>query len=111
MHSCGQLDQKVYRMWTSRNKFNFKNNINKMCDSLTKVDDKMELWHRRMAHFYIEKLKNKLKDIEIKDSCQIYTSSKLQNKPYYPSNKRVFELIYIVSVTIDKPFMYKINIF
>jgi len=28
----------------------------------------MQLWHRRMAQFYIEKLKNKLKDIEIKDS-------------------------------------------
>ena len=59
---------KVYRIWTSRNKFNFKSNINKICNSLTKTDDKMQLWHRRMAQFYIEKLKNKLKDIEIKDS-------------------------------------------
>jgi len=59
---------KVHRMWTSRNKFNFKSNINKICNSLTKTDDKMQNWHRRMAQFYIEKLKNKLKDIEIKDS-------------------------------------------
>jgi len=100
---------KVYRMWTTIDKPVFKSN-NKVCDSLTKIDDKMQLWHRRLGHFYIEKLKSKLQNIEIKESCQICTSSKLQNKPYYPSNNRAtepFELIHMDTVTIDKSSMYK----
>ena len=47
---------------------------------------KLNLWHRRLGHFSIKRLKNKLLKINIPISCHICAGSKLRNKPHPLSN-------------------------
>jgi len=60
--------------------------------------DKINLWHRRLAHFNISNIKNKLLKININTKCPMCISSKLKNKPYKSSSSRaknIFQLIHM----------------
>ena len=60
--------------------------------------DKINLWHRRLGHFNINPIKNKLLKINIKSKCPICSQSKQRNLPHRKSNNRAkapFELIHM----------------
>jgi len=66
--------------------------------------NKINLWHRRLGHFNINQLKNKLLQINIKTKCPICFSSKLTNLNYKKSDnktKSTFELIVKENTKID----------
>ena len=46
----------------------------------------MNLWHRRLGHFNIDLIKEKLKRINIKRKCRICACSKLKNFPHHLSD-------------------------
>jgi len=59
---------------------------------------KLNLWHRRLGHFSIKRLKNKLLKINIPIFYHICAGSKLRNKPHSPNFNRArkpLELIYM----------------
>jgi len=64
---------------------------------LNKID-KINLWHRRLGHYNINSLKNKLLKINIKLKCPICSSSKLRDFPHRKSknkSRHAFELIHM----------------
>eukprot|EP00833_Pecoramyces_ruminatium_P008238 jgi/Orpsp1_1/1182270/evm.model.c7180000080563.1 len=69
----------------------------------------MELWHRRMGHFNIDLIKEKLKNIKIKQKCKICSSSKLKNFPYKSAvnhTTKPFELIHMDLVFVPDYSLY-----
>lgn len=100
-------NNKVYKLWTSLNKMFF--NDMPSCDSLTKVDDNMELWHRRLGHFNIDNLKEDLNKLPVDYRCKICASSKLKNKPYPMSENKTkapFELVHMDTVSSPDTSIY-----
>jgi len=61
---------KVYKLWTSKKKFTFENN-DTFCDSLSKVNDDMDLWHKRLGHCNIDKIKGKLNKLSVDYKCKV----------------------------------------
>jgi len=52
----------TFKVYFTKNKINYNNNFNNnICLSLDKSIKDMDLWHRRLWHFNIDILKNKLK--------------------------------------------------
>jgi len=97
------INQK-YKIWSFKNKLNFESN-NIICDSLENQNntnnENYDIWHRRLGHFNINNIKNKLKDIKINEKCKVCSCSKLKNFTYNPSNNKtseIFELIHIDTV-------------
>eukprot|EP00833_Pecoramyces_ruminatium_P011250 jgi/Orpsp1_1/1185282/evm.model.c7180000093072.1 len=80
-------------------KYNKLNNDNKMNININHLStDNLQLWHRRMCHFNIEKIKNKLPNTNLNNKCEICTHSKFKNKPFYPSKnktKSTFDIIHM----------------
>jgi len=68
-------DSKTYKLYTLKNlKFS---KIFIVCYNLEKAsNNNLELWHRRLGHFNIDLIKEKLKDIPIKQKCSICLKSK-----------------------------------
>jgi hypothetical protein len=77
---------RIYKLWTSTKKISFNEKNIKICNSITQLDDNMELWHRRLGHFNIDMIKDKLKNIKIDEKCEVCLRSKFRNKPYKSSN-------------------------
>jgi len=99
---------KVYKIWTSKKKFTF-NNSDTICDSLSKVNDDMELWHKRLGHCNIDRLKDKLNKLIINYKCKVCACSKMKNLPYKPSNSRAkkpFDLIHMDTVSSPDSSLY-----
>jgi len=54
-------------------------------------NENYDLWHRRLGHFNINNIKNKLKDIKkLMKNVKVCSCSKLKNFPYHPSNNKKF---------------------
>eukprot|EP00833_Pecoramyces_ruminatium_P008705 jgi/Orpsp1_1/1182737/evm.model.c7180000082501.1 len=63
-----------------------------------KLQDKLNLWHRRFAHFNIKPIKNKLLNTNVTIKCPLCVQSKIKNKPYIHKENPIhyiFELIYM----------------
>ena len=97
------INQK-YKIWSFKNKLNFESN-NIICDNLENQNntnnENYDIWNRRLGHFNINNIKNKLKDIKINEKCKVCSCSKLKNFTYNPSNNKtseIFELIHIDTV-------------
>jgi len=59
---------KTYVVWTSNNKINYEY----ICNSLSvKDDDSLHTWHRRLGHYNISTLRDKLSKINIKCKCKV----------------------------------------
>jgi len=92
----------VYKIYSLFKKPNFNKAVSK-CDSIQKLEneDVLKLWHRRLAHFNITKIKDRLPNILINEKCKVCSESKLRNFPYYLSEnktKDIFELIHMDTV-------------
>ena len=65
----------INKIWSFKNKLNFKDIINKytVCDSIQNIEneDVLELWHRRLGHFNIEKIKDRLPNIKLNNKCKV----------------------------------------
>jgi len=76
-------------------KININNEINY---TNMKIQDKLNLWHRRLAHFDIRTIKYKLLNTNVILKCPLCIQSKIRNKPY-PKGKNksqhIFELIHM----------------
>jgi len=48
----------------------------------------MDLWHRRLGHFDISKIKDKLNNTNVQTKCAICINSKLKNKSYKPTTNK-----------------------
>jgi len=95
---CSREDANIYEAWISTNKTNRKRKINYLLDCDSNKYNQMDIWHRRLARFKIDKLKGKLPPINLNNKCKICIKSKLKNKPYpLATNKSnsPFELIHM----------------
>ena len=100
---------KTYKILTHQNHVTFNDNV--VCFSLDKAidDSNMNLWHRRLGHFNIDLIKEKLKRINIKRNCKICSCSKLKNFPHHLSenkSKETFELIHMDLASVPDYSMY-----
>ena len=55
----------------------------------------MDLWHRRLGHYDISKIKNKLNNTNFKQKCLVCINSKLKNKPYKLSQKKTKNIFFV----------------
>jgi len=94
----------TFKIWMSTHPLNFTNSnydtnySNELNYIHMKSIDKINLWHRRFAHFNINGIKNKLLKINIHTKCPLCANSKLKNKPFQPSDNKskfTFELIHM----------------
>jgi len=94
----------TFKIWISTHPLNFTNSnydtnySNELNYIHMKSIDKINLWHRRFAHFNINGIKNKLLKINIHTKCPLCANSKLKNKPFQPSDNKskfTFELIHM----------------
>jgi len=93
----------TFKFWISTQPLNFQNNQHN--NNLVEINythlksiDKLNLWHRRFAHFNINSIKNKILKININSKCPICSYSKLKNKPFKSSHNRaknIFQLIHM----------------
>ena len=100
---------RIYKLWTSTKKISFNEKNIKICNSITQLDDNMELWHRRLGHFNIDMIKDKLKNIKIDEKCEVCLRSKFRNKPYKSSINRAnepFELIHMDTIIVPNSSIY-----
>jgi len=94
--------QHIFTIYISSKPIDFQNecenttNTNYTCNIIN--SDKYKLWHRRLAHFGFNTIKNKLFKLNIKQNCEICSQSKLKNKPFKRSTNNshsCFNLIYM----------------
>jgi len=92
----------IFQIWLSNRIYNLK--IRKhtptslMHLSTLSKAEKINLWHRRLGHFNISKILNKLSKINIPSKCQICSHSKLKDFPHKNSTNKsigIFELIHM----------------
>jgi len=93
----------TFKFWISTQPLNFQNNQHN--NNLVEVNythlksiDKLNLWHRRFAHFNINSIKNKILKINMNSKCAICSYSKFKNKPFKSSHNRaknIFQLIHM----------------
>jgi len=84
-------------------------NNDTFCDSLSKINDNMDLWHKRLGHCKIDKIKGLLNNLIVDYKCKACTCSKMRNIPYKPSSsraKRPFDLIYMDTVSSPDSSLY-----
>jgi len=102
-------DSKTYKLYTTLKNLNF-NKKSIVCYNLENAsNNNLELWHRRLGHFNIDLIKEKLKDIPIKQKCPICSRAKLKNFQYPRSEnktKGTFELIHMDLVSSSEPSIY-----
>jgi len=96
-------DSNTFKLWILKEPLNFNNNnqnYNEINYSNLKYHDKISLWHRRLCHYDISHIKNKLLKLNMPNKCPTCMSSKLKNKPFKGSqnsrkSKYIFELIHM----------------
>ena len=89
-----------FKIWITSNKYNFNkiNNQKQLNIYNIYTSPNLILWHRRLAHFDITKIKNKLLKIKNYTKCPICSEYKQNNKSFYPSinkSRHIFELLHI----------------
>ena len=99
--------QNIFTVWLSNYKINFEkpetgrtylmnlSTLNKM--------DKINLWHRRLGHYNINAIKNKLLKINIKTKCPICSNSKLRNFPHRISHSLARSPLELVHMDLVGP--------
>jgi len=94
----------TFKIWVSTqplhlNNINQINTNNEINYTNMKIHEKLKLWHRRLAHFNIKSIQNKLLYTNINTSkCPLCIESKIKNKPYKESKSfthHIFELIHM----------------
>jgi len=93
--------QNIFTIWISITPLNFNNSksdnlLYSNLYNITKLD-KINLWHRRLGHFNIDKIKNNLLKYDIKTKCPICSNSKMKNaifKKAENNTNTTFELIH-----------------
>jgi len=63
----------------------------------------MDLWHRRLGHFNISLVKDKLNKIIPPEKCQICINSKLKNKPYKNVKNKTFHIFELINMDLVGP--------
>jgi len=78
----------TFKIWFSNNRISLNNNSNQHNNleinfTTPNAARKLNLWHRRLCHFDISHITNKLLKLNIPvNQCPLCTNSKLKNKPY-----------------------------
>jgi len=89
----------TYELWITSNKINHQNKTqNTVLKCTTEYNDHLQIWHRRLAHFNIKNIINKLPNINTNNKCKICSKSKLRNKPFHPTETKTthpFQLIHM----------------
>ena len=98
-------NQNIYTIWLSTKNidfhcstFNSSNNTHLHDIYNITNSNKISLWHRRLGHFNISHIKNKLLKLNVKPRCPICSYSKLKCFPFKKSHnksKNIFELIHM----------------
>jgi len=105
-------NQNIFNIWMTSKVLKFDNkisppNMSFMHLSHLSKSNKINLWRRRLGHYSINNIKNKLLKIDIKSKCPICSHSKLRNSPYKRAknkSKSIFELVHMDLVgPVDDP--------
>jgi len=99
--------QKIFTVWLSNYKINFEKpetgrTYLMNLSSLNKMDE-INLWHRRLGHYNINAIKNKLLKINIKTKCPICSNSKLRNFPHRISHSLAMSPLELVHMDLVGP--------
>jgi len=99
IYKCLSNDKNTYQIFTSKHQIILNstksNEINYTHSNNQQVID---LWHRRLGHYDISKIKNKLSNINLKLKCPVCINFKLKNKSFKSSinkTKQILELIHL----------------
>ena len=103
----------TYQLWISTSKSNLTNHNQYIENYIYSIDTsndlKSEIWHKRLAHFNVNQILNKLPNININNKCKICAKSKLSNKPYYQSNSRANEPFDLIHIDLIGPITESLN--
>jgi len=69
----------------------------------------MDLWHRRLGHYDISKIKNKLNNTNFKRKCPVCVNLKLKNKPYKLSQNKTKNILDLIHLDLVGPVTPSIN--
>jgi len=100
----------IYQIFTSKHQTilnSTKNNeINYTHSNNQQVID---LQHRRLGHYDISKIKNKLSNINQKLNCPVFINSKLKNKSFKPSTNKTKQILELIHLDLVGPVTPSIN--
>jgi len=103
-------DKNTYQIFTSKHQTNLNstkhNEINYTVSNNQQVID---LWHRRLGHYDISKIKNKLSNINLKLKCPVCINSKLKNKSFKPSTNKTKQILELIHLDLVGPVNPSIN--
>jgi len=102
-----------FKIFTSEQPIYFKkNNINSshvINYTLLNKSQLMDLWHRRLGHFDISKIKDKLNNTNVQTKCAICINSKLKNKSYKPTTNKTKQILDLIHIDLVGPVTNSIN--
>ena len=88
---------------------NLPNNKNEINYSHLKDKNSLDLWHRRLGHYNISSIKNRLTTIKTKTQCHICANSKMKKKSFKPSNKRSNKMFDLIHMDLVGPIAPSVN--
>ncbi|OUM58043.1 hypothetical protein PIROE2DRAFT_16785 [Piromyces sp. E2] len=103
----------TYNVWLSTKLLNF-NKKSKNTTYLYHLNhlskkDKIILWHRRLGHFNILNIKNKLLKIKEHSKCPICSHSKMKNKPYKRVDNKTKRTLKLIHMDLVRPINQSIH--
>ena len=58
----------------------------KLMERISTINKNFDLWHRRLGHFDITKIKDNLKNTNTNHKCQICSNSKIKEQTFQKIN-------------------------
>jgi len=96
----------IHQIKLRKEHINYNNEINNI---YLNKDQLMDLWHRRLGHFDISKIRTKLNNFNIKNKCSVCINSKLKNKSYKPSMNKSTHILDLIHIDLVGPVTPSIN--
>jgi len=98
----------IYKIWTTTKYCNTSlpppPNVNHISNN-----ENLQLWHRRLCHFNINKIKQILPRITSSTKCPVCSHSKLRNKPYYLSSSETSSILEKIHMDLIGPIQESVH--
>jgi len=106
-------NQNTFKIITSKQQVYFNknktNNSYEISHNYLNKNQLTDLWHRRLGHFDVSKIQEKLNNISIKVKCLTCINSKLKNKPYKVSTNKTSQILDLIHMNLVGPVINSIN--
>ena len=105
--------QNIFKIWITSSSLNYLNennhpeDISKICYITNK--EKLNLWHRRLGHFSINGIRDKISKISINDPCATCSRSKLKRKSFQRASNNTTRCLEIIHMDLVGPIKESIH--